>query len=99
MRLYSTTGVTHLSNEDHGDFEVDEDGGFELPHELGEQLRNTHIGGQKAWEDDGERSLRLVAEEDARRRDPASMYELMEKLVNREPVEEPKKATGARKQK
>ena len=82
--MYSLTGTTRVSHEEHGEFKADKEGGFELPPALGEQLRGTHIGGQKAWEDDGERSLRLLVEDEARRRDPATLLAAVERLAARE---------------
>ena len=77
MRLYSRTGVTSVGDDDHGDFEVDEHGAVEVPHELGTRMHGTFQDGVLAWEDDAERKVRLEAEDLARRRDPARLYDLL----------------------
>jgi hypothetical protein len=62
-------------------YKVGADGTVEVPHALGERLRDTHIGGEKQWEDSIEQQNRLLEEELARRRDPASAYELLAKIA------------------
>jgi hypothetical protein len=81
MKIYSLFGTTSLVHDEHGEFEPDEDGGFELPHEFGVELHKVHLNGQKAWETDAERSLRIAAEEDAHRKDPATLLAAVESLV------------------
>lgn len=81
MKIYSLNGTTGISDEDHGTFEPDQDGGFDVPAGLGERLVNTHFAGLKVWETEGERSTRLVNEEEARRRDPATLLAAVETLV------------------
>lgn len=85
MKLYSLNGTSAVSDggdEDHDPtiYEADEDGAIEVPPELGERLHGTHIGGVPIWETDGERSVRLVNEEDERRRDPATMLASIEAI-------------------
>lgn len=81
MRLYSLQGAESVQHEDES-YDVDpETGAIEVPHDLGVHLHGLHIAGQKAWETDAERHDRIVAAELELRRDPASMYELMQKLV------------------
>ena len=81
MKLYSLTGATSVGRDDVGDFDADVDGAVEVPEDFGVFLRDNHPGGVKAWEDEPERHARLVAEEEARRRDPASAYDLLAQLV------------------
>lgn len=79
MRLYSRTGAASVQHEEHGSFDVDPDSGaVEVPDELGELLQRQHFAGQRAWENDAERSTRLADEDLARRRDPGALYDLLE---------------------
>lgn len=88
MRLYTLQDASSVQHEHHGSFDVDpETGGVEVPHELGEHLHATHIHGKPAWETEAERHARLVNAEIERRRDPASMYELMQQVAAK-PVED-----------
>lgn len=57
---------------DDGSYAV-KDGKIDVPPELAESLRTTHINGVKAWEDENERHARLAAEESERQRDPATL--------------------------
>lgn len=97
MKIFSLNGTVGISDEDHGTFEAEDDGGFDVPAALGDRLVNTHLGGQKVWETEGERSTRLVQEEEARRRDPATLLAAVETLVAAQNAQaevkaEPKKA-------
>ncbi|MFE2407118.1 hypothetical protein ACFXDE_02105 [Kitasatospora sp. NPDC059408] len=77
MRLYSRTGATALDHPHHGRIEADPGhGGFDLPEELAEELRSF-----PAWETDVERQQRLVAEEIERRKDPATLLDAVQQLV------------------
>ena len=82
MRLYSRTGQTVLNDPEYGTFEVDPNGGFEFPEDLGERVHAFHIGGKPAWETDVERQRRLAQEELDRRRDPATLMDAVQQLVN-----------------
>ncbi len=74
MKLYSLIGHASIADPVYGNFERDDsDGSFELPMELARTLHAVHINGKPAWEDESERLGRLVAAEDARRRDPATL--------------------------
>lgn len=77
MRLYTRFGVASVGDDDHGSFDVDEHGAVEVPHDLGMRMHATFQGGQQAWEDDAERNARLDAEDLAKRRDPAHLYDLL----------------------
>ncbi|HEY3718374.1 MAG TPA: hypothetical protein VGL39_27945 [Jatrophihabitantaceae bacterium] len=87
MKLYTLTGAAGVSHEDHGEFEVDDDGGVELPPEFGEYLHRTHVGGVKSWETQTERHDRLIAEELERRRDPAQLYDLLAQQIDPKPTD------------
>ena len=80
MILYTLIGHSFISDPEFGDFEL-EDGQVEVPEELGRRLHSTHIEGKPVWETSGERHERLVREEDARRRDPASLLAAVEALT------------------
>lgn len=80
MRLYTRTGATKVQASDGREFDAAEDGSFDLPDDVGEFLHRLHVGGKQAWENDAERHARLLAEEDARRRDPKSLYDLIASL-------------------
>jgi hypothetical protein len=92
MKLYTLTGASGVSNEDYGDFDVDEDGSIEVPEAFGVLLRDSHIGGVKAWEDEIERFHRLAAEDVARRKDPATLLATVEKLVEQQQAAKPARA-------
>lgn len=80
MRLYSLTGATALDHAE-GHFEADEDGAFDLPDDIAEEIHGFHVGGKPAWEDDIERQNRLLQEELERRKDPATLLGAVEQLV------------------
>jgi hypothetical protein len=84
MKLYTTQGHSKVAHPEFGEFEVDDEGAIEVPEELGVQLHGTHVGGVPGWETVEERRLRLVAEEDARRRDPATLLDAVERLSARQ---------------
>lgn len=81
MRLYTRTGATALDDPDHGRFDADEQGGFDFPDEVSEPLRRFHVGGKPAWEDDIERQNRLINEEMERRKDPATLLDAVEQIM------------------
>lgn len=84
MRLYTLTGATSVSNEDHGTFDVDpKTGAIEVPEALGRILHNVFLAGKRAWEDDVERAKRLADEELARRKDPATLLAAVEALTEK----------------
>jgi len=103
MRLYTLTGATALDDPDHGHFDADEDGGFDFPNEISDRLHRFHVDGRPAWETDIERQDRLMAEELERRKDPATLLDAVQQLVQAaqalpgaavpEPAPAPKKAT------
>lgn len=82
MRLYTRTGATALDHPVFGHFDADASGGFDFPNELSDQLHSFAVGGRRLWEDDVERQNRLMAEELERRRDPATLMEAVQQLVN-----------------
>lgn len=83
MRLYSRTGQTVLNDPEYDKpFEVDANGGFEFPEDLGERVHSFHLGGKPAWETEVERQRRLAQEELDRRRDPATLMNAVQQLVD-----------------
>lgn len=81
MRLYSLTGASALDDPEYGRFEAEDDGGFELPDDLAERLHKFHLAGRPAWEDQIEQQARLMEEELERRKDPATLLQAVEQLV------------------
>jgi len=80
MRLYPTHGGL-VVDAPEGHFEAQDDGGFDLPEPLFTRLHSAHYGGVKAWETQIERQQRALAEEQLRRSDPASMLDVLERLL------------------
>lgn len=80
MRLYSRTGATSVH---HGGqlYEPGDSGGFDFPDEVSDVLHPFAVRGQRLWESDIERQHRILGEELDRRRDPASLYEAVARLV------------------
>jgi hypothetical protein len=82
MRLYSRTGATALDDPEYGHFDADLDGGFDFPDDLSDLLHRFHLRGKAVWETDIERQSRLMEEELERRRDPATLMDAVQQLVN-----------------
>lgn len=80
MRLYSRTDAVAIDAPE-GHFGADEDGGFDLPDELGQRLHPVAVGGRRQWETDIERQHRQIAEEIEHRRSPEALYEAVSKLI------------------
>lgn len=80
MRLYSLTGAGAVDDPEFGHIEAAEDGGFDFPGPLADRLHSSGVRGARQWEDALERSLRLIREEAARRADPATLLEAVEKI-------------------
>lgn len=82
MRLYSRTEASAVTDPVSGEqYGPGKDGGFDFPEPLGTQLHGFHANREPLWETDIERQHRLIAEEDARRADPATLLGAVEKLV------------------
>lgn len=79
MRLYSLAGAIAHEDPEYGHFEPDpDDGSFNFPDDVSDVLATTGVKGRKLWETEEDRAGRLHGLELARRRDPASMLEVME---------------------
>lgn len=81
MKIYSKFGASEVESPEFGIFEAGADGGVEVPEELGNFLHIQSVNGEKAWETEAERHNRLVAEEHARRSDPAYLATIVEELA------------------
>lgn len=77
MKLYPRSADTHVvAHPDHGEFEADDDGAFELPDELGELLNN--LGGPGShWENSAERSVRIEREREEYLNSPRALHDLI----------------------
>jgi hypothetical protein len=80
MRLYSRTGATAVDTPE-GHFDAGEDGAFDLPETVARQMHSFHVNGEPLWETDIERQHRLIAEEMERRKDPATLLDAVQQLV------------------
>jgi hypothetical protein len=60
----------------------DEDGGFDLPDDLSDELHSFHYRGKRIWETEDERSERMQREGLAHRRDPAALYETVSGMAD-----------------
>ena len=80
MRLFSRTGAAMFG---HGGktYEPADDGAFEFPEDLANELVTYHVNGQPLWETDLARRQRLVAEEMERRKDPATLLSAVEQIL------------------
>jgi hypothetical protein len=82
MRLYTRSDASGVDDPEYGHFDADEQGGFDFPDELSNKLHSFHFRGKPLWETDIERKARLMAEEMERRRDPATLMDAVQQLVN-----------------
>lgn len=81
MRIYSLNDTAAVVDPETGkQYNAGKDGALDVPDEFGARLHATHFDGAPAWETDGERSDRLVAEEQERRRDPATLLAEVEAM-------------------
>ena len=80
MRLYSRTGATSVH---HGGqiYVPGDSGGFDFPDHVSDVLHPFAVRGERLWESDIERQRRVLGEEMDRRRDPASLYDAVEKIM------------------
>ncbi len=102
MQLFSRYGATAVDDATHGHIEANEDGSFDFPDELGRQLHSFAVNGKKLWETHIERQHRQIAEEVERRKDPATLLDAVNKLVEAAqaapaPAAAPAKAPRSRK--
>lgn len=81
MRLYSRVGATALDH-DGQHYTAEPDGSFLLPEEVADAIGRFHVGGKPLWEDEVGRQARLISEEDARRRDPRTLLDAVERITH-----------------
>ena len=97
MRLYPMADVGAVDDPEFGHLEPADDGGFDLPGPLADRLHGAHFRGERQWESSIERQRRLILAEQARRADPRTLLDAVEKLVRQAEAEPPKgraKAAG-----
>lgn len=94
MRLYSRTGASFTQHEGVR-YEAAPDGGFGFPDHVSDVLHRFAVNGERMWESDIERQRRVLGEEMDRRRDPASLYEAVAKLVQAADAVQPKRSRAA----
>lgn len=83
MRLYPLNAPrTVVDHPVWGHYEADDEGGFDFPDEMSDELHSFCHRGKRIWENEDERSLRLHGDEVARRRDPQSLYAAVEKIAS-----------------
>ena len=81
-RLYSRLSAAAVDDPEFGHFDVSkEHGGFDFPDDLSDRLHRFCHHGKPAWETEDERNRRTHGEESARRRDPESLYNAVEKIA------------------
>jgi len=100
MRLYPMADVGAVDDPEFGHIEPADDGGFDFPGPLADRLHGVAVRGQRQWEDSIERQRRLILEEQARRADPRTLLDAVEKLVKQaeaEPEPEPESPKGRAK--
>lgn len=81
MRLYSLTNASGVDDPEYGHIAPEDDGGFDFPDDLSDRLIRVHLRGRKMWETEIERQQRLNLAEQQRLRDPATLYDAMERLI------------------
>jgi hypothetical protein len=83
MRIYpKNSPMAVIDAPGWGHFEADpEEGHFDVPDELSDELLTFAIRGEKLFEDQAGRSVRLHRADLDRRRDPASLYDSIEGIT------------------
>jgi hypothetical protein len=99
MKLYSTTGATAVTH-DGVDYAADSDNAIDVPDELAAYLNSLFIDGGRAWENEGQREERLLAEQKAIVSSPEYLANLVAELSAKvasqsKPKATVKKATAA----
>jgi hypothetical protein len=81
MRLYPRREGTGAVNHGGTVYEAQPDGGFDFPPDLSDLLHSAHANKEPLWEDAIERQRRLIAEDAARRADPATALATAERIA------------------
>ena len=66
----------------HGHFEPEDDGGFDFPGPHAAHLHSARVAGKKLWETSIERQERTHGEDLDRRRDPAVLYDAVDRFAH-----------------
>ncbi len=78
--MYSLTGAAvAVSGGVH--YQPGDDGGFDFPDALSDELRGFAVGGKPMWEDADQRRRRLIAEELERRQGPGAALAAFEQAM------------------
>jgi hypothetical protein len=81
-RLFSLAAAGAVDDPEHGHFDRDPDhGGFDFPDDLSDRLHRLRHRGRPAWETETERSERLHGDEEARSRDPKTLYSAVAEIA------------------
>jgi hypothetical protein len=80
-RLYPLIPTPAVDSE-HGHFEPEDDGGFDFPGPLAAHLHSARFAGKKLWETSIERQERTHGEDLDRRRDPAVLYDAVDRFAH-----------------
>ena len=80
MRLYSRIDANAVSHAGQL-YKPGDEGAFDVPEHIGRELVTFHAGGRPLWETDISRQNRLIGDEMARRKDPATLYEAVELIL------------------
>lgn len=81
MRLYPRREDTSVVKHAGVRYEAADDGGFDFPGDVSDCLHSFAVKGEPLWENSIERQRRLIAEEAARRADPRTLLDAVEKLI------------------
>ena len=81
-RLFSLKNATAVDDPEHGHIEAGADGAFDFPDDLSDRMHRFCSRGKREWETETEREQRLHDQESARRSDPKTLYEAVEKIAN-----------------
>jgi hypothetical protein len=98
MKIYSRTDATQIA-ADPDPILPDDEGAFEVPEELGNQLIDFHGPDGKLFESGAQRNDRKAVEDLERRKSPEALFELMKELVesSKAPAAPEIKETAAQK--
>jgi hypothetical protein len=96
MRLYPRRPDTGIVQHGGVTYGPADDGGFDFPDPVSDQLHSFAVKGERLWETGIERQRRILGEELDRRRDPASLYEAVAKLVQAAETVTPEPAKPSR---
>jgi hypothetical protein len=82
VRLYSLTGATAVDHPTFGHITPADDGGFDFPGPLEEQLHSAHVRGERQWETGPERQRRMRLADIEHQRSPEALFQAVSQLVD-----------------